>query len=112
MCMPGQINVQGRHSHFIGMRDHDLEENVVFANQSFHGGCDSWRMDPVEIVHLLNKCALTNDGSDQIQAEDGAVLPVVRHHAPNGNSFLAFQSVCGTEVAVCVCGTGVDGDGV
>lgn len=44
-------------------------------------------MQPIDVVHFLNKGPLTNYGADKVESEDAAVLPVLRHHSSDSDLF-------------------------
>jgi hypothetical protein len=79
--VPGKVYVKGRYSHAAWVGGHDLEEDGVFANQALHGFGPSWGVQPVDVVHFLNKRPLTDDGADEVKGKLGTVAPVSGHHA-------------------------------
>ncbi len=40
-------------------------------------------MNPVYRMHFFDKRALADYGTDEVEAEGGVVVPVVRHHSAN-----------------------------
>lgn len=71
VSVPGQVDVQGWDGHVGGVLLHDLKEVLVLFDQSLHSAGYSWRVQPINVVHLLNKNILANDGTNEIQRKDG-----------------------------------------
>lgn len=68
MGVPGQVDIESGHSH-VGRVFHDANEALVLENESRHGRGQSWGVKPVDVVHLLDKAALPDDSSNEIDCE-------------------------------------------
>lgn len=98
--MPGQIDVERRNSHLLRILGHDTKENVIFFDETRHGLHHSRRMEPVDIVHLLHKGALADDGTDQVQGKRGMAIPIMGHHSSHGDPLLVVKGTL-NEGALC-----------
>lgn len=66
MRVPGEVHVEGGDGHALRMRRHDVEEHMVFADQAAHSCHHSRRVQPVDVIHLLDERPLSDNRPDQI----------------------------------------------
>ena len=93
--VPCQVNVERRYCDLrLSAFGHDGEITIVLDEKPLHGKFSGWRMDPVDSVHLLNECTLTNDCTDKVKRKGRSVVPVAGHHAAQSNS-LFFRRFVG-----------------
>lgn len=91
MRVPGQIYIQRRNGHLVGMFLHDCDEAVVFGDEAAHGGPCGRAVKPIELDHLVDEDALAHDGATQVEGKGREVFPVAAHHLAGGHFGLARE---------------------
>lgn len=85
--LPSQVNVERWDSNLCWMPCQDRKISLVFLSDPLLSGSQSRGMYPINRMHFLNECSLTNHGPDEIKGKYGGVFPVSRHHFSNCHSF-------------------------
>lgn len=125
MRMPRQIHIQRRDRHLSRILRHDLKKAVVLLQQALHGLRHRRAVQPIDVVHLLHKRALSDHRTGQVHAEYRRVVPIpahdfsygkplARHQARVANDFISTVDRadeapikdCGLEEVTDVAGTG------
>ena len=55
MCVPCQINVECRNHGAIRVLGDYRHVTHILCEKTSHGGVGSWRVDPIDRVHLLDE---------------------------------------------------------
>lgn len=66
MSVPGEVHVERGDGHAQLIRRHDVEEHMIFAYQAVHSCHHGGRVQPVDVIHLLDECPLSDNGPNQI----------------------------------------------
>ena len=88
MSVPGEVDIERRHRQCLRAALDHGEEAMVLVPQPLHSFCGARAVQPVHVDHFLREDALPNDGTGEVQGEDGSVVPVATHHPTDGQSFL------------------------
>ena len=64
--VPCEINIKRRYCCLCRMKSHDREKSPVLDYKSLHGCLKCWTVKPVNIVHLIDKCALAYDSTSKV----------------------------------------------
>jgi len=88
VSVPGEVDVEGGHGH-VGRIIHEGDEALVLHDESRHGRGQSWGVQPVDVVHLLDEAALSYDSSNEVDCERRRVLPVAAHHLAESDALQA-----------------------
>jgi len=70
MRVPCEVDVQGWNCHFSRIGCHDAEKAIILDKQTLHSGKGCWAVQPVDLVHLINKYPLSRDSSSELQGEE------------------------------------------
>lgn len=67
--LPSQVNIERWDSNLSWILCQDREIPVVFLSDPLLSGGQSGGMNPIDRMHFLNECSLTNHGPDEIKGK-------------------------------------------
>ena len=78
--IPSQVHIERWDSNLAWMTCQNCKISLVFLSDPLLSGSQSRGMNPINRMHFLNECSLTDHCPDEIQGKYGGVFPVSRHH--------------------------------